>query len=87
MIGRDAEMFIAGRIPRTAVALRTPSKSIKQAHNDYDIIARGSLRSGRKTTLIRIVGLESHQGGEIRRVINWKLNKDEGGGGAEDHQN
>jgi hypothetical protein len=56
VIGRDAEMFIAGRIPRTAGALGTPSKPVKQAHDDADIIATGSLRSGRKTTLIRIVG-------------------------------
>jgi hypothetical protein len=66
VIGRDAEMFIAGRIPRTAVTLGTPSMPIKQAHNDYDIIAGGSLRSGRKMTLIRIVEVEDHQGrGEV----------------------
>lgn len=64
MIGRDAEMFIAGRIPRTAVALGTPSKSSKQAHNEYDIIARGRLRSGKKTTLVKNCWVrESPRGG------------------------
>lgn len=76
MIGRDAEMFIAGRIPRTAETLGTPSKTVKQAHNYFDIDATGNLRSGRKTTLIRIVGLENHQGGRDLKSeqleIKWR---------------